>query len=74
MTEYRKASTDDLNMLISTRIEVLRAANMLDDSVDMSLVEKKPAHIINARYRMAHIRHICAQVSDWFKLYQGTSR
>ena len=41
MTEYRKASTDDLNMLISTRIEVLRAANMLDDSVDMSLVEKK---------------------------------
>ena len=41
MTEYRKASLDDLNMLISTRIEVLRAANMLDDCVDMSLVEKE---------------------------------
>ena len=37
--EYRKATIDDLDMLVSTRITVLRAANKLDDNVDMSEVE-----------------------------------
>ncbi|MBR0092113.1 MAG: GNAT family N-acetyltransferase [Lachnospiraceae bacterium] len=41
MTEYRKATLDDLNILVNTRIEVLRAANQLEASVDMSLVEKE---------------------------------
>ncbi|SDA48929.1 Acetyltransferase (GNAT) family protein [Butyrivibrio sp. INlla18] len=39
--EYRKATIDDLDMLVSTRIMVLRAANKLDDSVDMSEVERE---------------------------------
>lgn len=37
--EYRWATPDMLDLLVSTRIEVLRAANLLDDSTDMSGVE-----------------------------------
>lgn len=36
---YKFASIEDLEILVKTRIEVLRAANKLDDSVDMSEVE-----------------------------------
>ena len=36
--EYRIAAPDMLDLLVSTRIEVLRAANRLDDSADMSSV------------------------------------
>ncbi len=39
--EYRKATIDDLDLLVSTRITVLRAANKLDDNVDMSEVERE---------------------------------
>ena len=38
---YRKASLDDLEILTETRIEVLRAANQLNDDVDMSEVKKQ---------------------------------
>ena len=37
--EYKIATLDDIELLTSSRIEVLRAANKLDDSVDMSDVE-----------------------------------
>ncbi|SHN50880.1 Ribosomal protein S18 acetylase RimI [Butyrivibrio hungatei DSM 14810] len=39
--EYRKATIDDLDVLVGTRITVLRAANKLDDNVDMSEVERE---------------------------------
>ena len=39
--DYRRATIDDLNELVRTRIEVLRAANKLDESVDMSEVERQ---------------------------------
>lgn len=39
--EYRKATIDDLDILTRTRIEVLRAANNLDDRIDMSRVERE---------------------------------
>ena len=39
--DYRRATIDDLNELVMTRIEVLRAANKLDESVDMSEVERQ---------------------------------
>lgn len=39
--EYRKATIDDLDILVNTRITVLRAANKLDDNVDMSEVERE---------------------------------
>ena len=39
--EYRKATLDDLQLLVQTRIEVLRAANHLNESVDMSKVAEE---------------------------------
>ena len=36
---YRKATRVDLPLLVETRVKILRAANHLDDSVDMSLVQ-----------------------------------
>ena len=38
--EYKKATIEDINELVRTRIIVLRAANKLSDDVDMSLVEQ----------------------------------
>jgi len=38
---YKKASIEDIDILTTTRVEVLRAANKLDESVDMSIVEKE---------------------------------
>lgn len=38
---FKKASAADLDFLTKTRIEVLRAANRLDETVDMSLVEQQ---------------------------------
>ena len=37
---YKKATIEDIELLVKTRIEVLRAANKLSDDVDMSEVEK----------------------------------
>lgn len=37
---YLKATTDDLELLVDTRITVLRAANRLDDSADMTEVRQ----------------------------------
>ncbi len=39
--EYKKATIEDIDELVRTRIIVLRAANKLFDDVDMSLVERK---------------------------------
>ena len=38
---YRKAGIRDLDMLTETRIQVLRAANHLDETVDMSKVRQE---------------------------------
>lgn len=38
---YKKAGIEDLDTLVKTRIEVLRAANGLTDETDMSLVERQ---------------------------------
>lgn len=39
--EYKKATIEDIDELVRTRITVLRATNKLSDDVDMSLVEKE---------------------------------
>lgn len=39
--EYKKATIEDIDEQVRTRITVLRAANKLSDDVDMSLVEKE---------------------------------
>lgn len=38
---YKRATIKDIELLTKTRIEVLRAANELNDNVDMSLVEQQ---------------------------------
>ncbi len=38
---FRKATVTDLDLLVTTRIEVLRAANGLTDDTDMSEIEKQ---------------------------------
>ena len=39
--EYNRATMEDIEELVRTRIIVLRAANRLSDDVDMSLVEQE---------------------------------
>ena len=39
--EYRRATADQIDLLVETRVEVLRAANRLDDSADLSEVAAK---------------------------------
>ena len=39
--EYKRATMEDIDELVRTRIIVLRAANKLSDDVNMSLVEKQ---------------------------------
>ena len=41
MIEYKKATIENLDELVTTRIKVLRAANKLDTNVDMSAVEEQ---------------------------------
>lgn len=38
---YKRATIEDINVLTTTRIEVLRAANKLSEDTDMSKVEKQ---------------------------------
>ena len=39
--EYKRATMEDLDELVRTRIIVLRAANKLSDDEDMSVVEEE---------------------------------
>ena len=39
--EYKKATIEDIDELVRTRIMVLRAANKLSDDVDMFVVEEE---------------------------------
>ena len=38
---YKKATVNDIDILMETRIKVLRAANKLSDDIDMSEVERQ---------------------------------
>ena len=56
---FRKATIEDLDILVATRIEVLRAANRLEASVDMSEVERQSRDYYSkiksyAHYTRAH--------------------
>ena len=57
--EYRKATINDLDILTKTRIEVLRAANGLDDSIDMTRVERESrAYYENALSNGSHTAYL----------------
>ena len=64
--EYKRATMEDIDELVRTRIIVLRAANKLSDDEDMSVVEEESY----AYYRRAleSSEHIAYQVYDNGKL------
>ena len=59
--EFRVATLNDLDLLTTSRIEVLRAANKLDTSTDMANVEKElkknPITITKKHWRIVRILH-----------------
>ena len=64
--DYRKATTDDLDILTKTRIEVLRAANGLDDNTNMSRVEKESrAYYENALANDFHTAYLVFDGDDF---------
>ncbi|MCR4746221.1 MAG: GNAT family N-acetyltransferase [Lachnospiraceae bacterium] len=62
MIEYKFATINDIDLLTKTRVEVLRAANKLDDSADMSEVEK--ASKIYYKKALANGSHTAILVLD----------
>lgn len=59
---YKRASLEDLELLTETRITVLRAANKLDDTVDMSVVKEQSRDYY--RHSLADESHIAYLVYD----------
>lgn len=59
---YRRATVEDLDLLVKTRIEVLRAANELSDTVDMSEVEEQSRDYY--RQALASGAHVAYLVFD----------
>ena len=56
---YKKATIEDIDLLTTTRIEVLRAANNLPDDTDMSGVEKQTYdYYKNALCNGTHIAYL----------------
>lgn len=60
---FKKASSEDIETLTLTRIQVLRAANLLDDSADMSEVERES--------RDYYIEALSAGTHDAYLVYDG---
>lgn len=59
---YKRASLEDLELLTETRITVLRAANKLDNTVDMSVVKEQSRDYY--RHSLADESHIAYLVCD----------
>ncbi len=56
---YKRASLADIDILTKTRVMVLRAANKLDDSVDMHEVEQEStAYYANALKDGSHVAYL----------------
>lgn len=58
--QWKWATADDLDLLVQTRIQVLRSANRLDDSVDLSEVEAQSRRY----YQQAGESHAALLVYD----------
>ena len=57
--EYKRATMEDIDELVRTRIIVLRAANKLSDDVDMSVVEEESyAYYRRALENREHIAYL----------------
>ena len=55
---YKKAAIEDLDQLVQTRMIVLRAANELAESVDMTQVEKETKAYYKGHYLQQSILRI----------------
>ena len=62
--EYKKATIEDIDELVRTRIIVLRAANKLSDDVDMSLVEKESYEYYMRALETVSILHIWCMITE----------
>ena len=58
MLIYEKASEADMDLLVKMRIEVLRAANGLNENEDMSLVEQQTREYYGEALKMERMSHI----------------
>ena len=58
--EYKRATMEDIDELVRTRIIVLRAANKLSDDEDMSVVEKESYGV---RWKQESILHIWCMIT-----------
>ena len=57
--EYKQAALEDLEILVAARIQVLRAANQLDASVDMTQVERETrAYYLSALADDSHTAYL----------------
>ena len=56
--EYKKATVEDIEELVRTRMIVLRAANKLSDDVDMFEVEKQSYEYYKSALKQVRILHI----------------
>lgn len=57
--KYQKATIDDLELLVDLRLTVLRAANRLDDSVDLAQVrENTRAYYKTALQDKSHLAYL----------------
>lgn len=63
---YKRAEMEDLELLVKTRIEVLRAANRLSEETDLSLVEQQSREYYEEYLRSKE--HIAYLVFDGEKL------
>ena len=64
---YKRATMEDIDELVRTRIIVLRAANKLPDDEDMSVVEKIAADKLNVK--VAHIQNSFTSFADCCKSF-----
>lgn len=63
---YKRADLEDIELLVKSRIEVLRAANRLDDDVEMSPVEQQSREYYEEYLRTGE--HIAYLVFDGERL------
>lgn len=62
--EYKRATMEDIDELVRTRIIVLRAANKLSDDEDMSVVEKESYAYYRRAWKQESILHIWCMITE----------
>lgn len=63
--QWRKAGPQDLERLVETRILVLRAANGLEESVDMTLVEQQSRQYYREALPESHVAYLVFEGEEW---------